>query len=211
MLPVWNNMPSRATYSYVSKARGHSHSQEQGLVSGEFVMDPETDDRHDLIMAACLSRIVCRKLEVEAYAHLQRKLNAGFIPDADMLPFLRLLGHILLTLRWRVSWWEEIGGGGGSSGDTAPDAEKKGFEERVQSLCRVLYFYYCSLRRRLPAWTNSRELEGMISEYPDAGKVFDDFPGVESVEGFEEWMAKGKSLIRTAGVAERVEKIKVVS
>ena len=50
----------------------------------------------------------------------------------------------------------------------------------------------------------------MVSEYHDAGKVFD--PELESAEGFEEWMAKGTSLIRTEGGwgAERVGKIKAV-
>lgn len=102
---------------------------------------------------------------------------------------------MLLTLRWRVSWWEMLGDGG-----VHPDEGKQRFETRVRSLCKVLYFYYCNLRKKIPSWSNTGSLDGVWSP------VFDDFPKVEPIEAFEEWMEKGKELIRLAGVQRRISR-----
>lgn len=160
-------------------------------------MDVEDEhDREVIIIAAQLSRVVCRKLDVEAYAHLQRALNEWTsMPSEEMLKFARELGLVLLTLRWRVSWWELLGHGGHD-----PDPKgREAFAYRVNRLCRVLYFYCCMIRRKLPAF--SKQLHGVWSTYPDTSlPVFESFPFDESIDGFARWMLEGKNLIVSAGV-----------
>lgn len=191
-------MPSRATYSYVT--RGEHDSSEH--VNGKD-MDVELDEgREDIILAAQLARIICRKLEVDAYDHIQRLLNQWTnIEAGELVSKVRELGLLLLTLRWRVSWWTLLGDGG-----MAPDpVGKAAFENRVNTLCRQLYFYYCMLRRKIPSWTASDDLNGVQSTYADtSNSVFDDFPGDESADGFENWMKTGRDLIVQAGVAKKL-------
>jgi hypothetical protein len=191
LLSTWNNMPSRASYDFVA-------------IDGKFpdmpmnVEDPE--GQVDIMIAAQLSRIVCRKLEVAGYEELQRILNnwsKEIIPDQAQ--FVRQLGQILLTLRWRVSWWELLGDGG-----MMEDVGKERFEDRVRRLCRVLYFYYCNARKKLPAFSDPQGLDGVWSSYADASTIYDDFPKVESIEAFTQWMQRGKELIVEAGVVRRM-------
>ncbi|KAK5174249.1 uncharacterized protein LTR77_001329 [Saxophila tyrrhenica] len=188
-LSIWGNMPSRASYSYVR--RGQSSTEED--------MDVEdSTDRAVVIMAAQLSRIVCRKLEVSAYSYLQKVLNEwSTLSASEVQKFVRELGLVLLTLRWRISWWTLLGDGGNT-----PDTKgKEAFAYRVHSLCRVLYFYYCMMRRKLPTWSSKKEFYGTWSTYPDTAlPVFEEFPEEESLSGFEAWMRNGQRLIFTAGV-----------
>jgi hypothetical protein len=66
----------------------------------------------------------------------------------------------------------------------APDVGKEHFEERINFLCKVLYFYYCSMRREVPAFSNLSSLHGVWSNPADTAlPVFDDFPEIESIEG----------------------------
>ena len=183
-------MPSRASYDFVA-------------IDGKFpdmpmnVEDPE--GQANIMLAAQLSRIVCRKLEVAGYEELQRMLNnwsKEIIPDQAQ--FVRQLGQILLTLRWRVSWWELLGDGG-----MTEDIGKERFEDRVRRLCKGLYFYYCNARKKLPAFSDPQGLDGVWSSYADASTIYDDFPKVESIEAFTQWMERGKELIVEAGVAQR--------
>jgi hypothetical protein len=184
-------MPSRASYDFVPLTTS-------GTETPMNVEDPQ--DRLEILVAAQLSRIVCRKLEVEGFKHLQACLNnwTNRSPE-DSEKFVFEFGQVLLTLRWRVSWWELLGDGG-----TQPDIGKERFEMRVRSLCKILYFYYLNMRKKIPAWTNPESLDGVWSTYADASLVFDDLPKIGSIEAFEEWMARGKDLIRQAGVAERI-------
>lgn len=186
-------MPSRASYSYIWRTEHAFEDRE------EEPMDVELDhDRETITMASQLSRIVCRKLEVDAYAHLQKVLNSwSTMPAADLARFARQLGLVLLTLRWRVSWWNLLGSGG----DTPDPKGREAFAYRVNRLCRVLYFYFCMLRRKLPAWSTSKELHGVWSNYPDTSlPVFEGFPSEESIDGFHQWMREGVALIERAGV-----------
>lgn len=199
LLGVWNNMPSRASYDFVSR--------NDTIDSVYLPMNVETEHgRIDIMLAAQLSRIVCRKLEVAGYAALQKLLNGWHDQPADQQAIaLQQIGHILLTLRWRVSWWELLGDGGRQE---QVDIVKQRFEDRVTRLCRVLYFYYCNIRKKLPSFSDTKGLEGIWSRYADAGLVYDDFPKIESLSGFQEWMSRGKELIVEAGVAGNLDKIK---
>ena len=187
-------MPSRASYSYIPR------DQRGGMGdTTENVMDVEdAADRKAIIMAAQLSRIVCRKLEVEAYSYLQRALNEwSSFSSTEMLRFARELGHVLLTLRWRVSWWELLGNGG-----AVPDPKgREAFAYRVNELCRVLYFYYRMICAKLLGSSAGKELYGVWSTYPDTSlPVFESFPSEDSIEGFARWMLEGQQLIVNAGV-----------
>ncbi|PGH09284.1 hypothetical protein GX51_00726 [Blastomyces parvus] len=193
LLSQWNNMPSRASYDFVPI------SDDQAIRPMD-VHDP--DDGVDILLAAQLSRIFCRKLEVDGYRALQNALNKNkwdSVPYDSFVKFVSQLGQILLTLRWRVSWWELLGDGG-----KTPDANKERYEDRVRRLCQVLYFYYSSVKLKLPAWTAPTELDGVWSTYADATSIWDDFPSNPSIDGFNVWMARGKELIREAGVQNRI-------
>jgi len=197
LLSQWNNMPSRASYAFVSLDDG----------TPDRLMDVEDPaDQTEILLAAQLSRIFCRKLEVDGYRLLQNVLNKNKwdeVPHDLFIKFVSQLGQILLTLRWRVSWWELLGDSG-----TKPDINKERYEERVRSLCRILYFYYTSVRLKLPAWSAPTELDGVWSTYADAKPVWDDFPSVSTLEGFNQWLERGKTLIREAGVQSRIAKFK---
>ncbi|GJC83168.1 hypothetical protein ColLi_06006 [Colletotrichum liriopes] len=196
-----NNMPSRASFSYVSKP----YYAASGAATEQPINVQDPDEADNLMLAAQLSRIMCRKLEVKAYQHLQRLLHeSGAMEDNRVLPFLQSLGRILLTLRWRLSWWTAVPEVDGMS-DRNEGAGRRQVELRVQTLCRVLYFYYCCVRRRLPVWPNLKALSGIHSKYPDTeSEVWDDFPGDESIEGFGAWMDRGRELIVEAGVMNRL-------
>ncbi|KAF9879675.1 hypothetical protein CkaCkLH20_02486 [Colletotrichum karsti] len=186
-----NNMPSRVRYAYVRK---------NDFSMQERYLDPESPVESDnLMLAAQLSRIICRKVEVKGYAHLQRLLHkSDSLSEAELLPFLQRLGRILLTLRWRSSWWSVMLGNTFINGEDEMMTE---CQHRVKTLCRVLYFYYCSVRRKLATWSTVKSLRGVLSKYQDTDcEVSDDFPGDETVEAFEGWMARGQQLVFEAGV-----------
>ncbi|KAJ0161999.1 hypothetical protein CTA2_5279 [Colletotrichum tanaceti] len=211
LLCTINNMPSRASFSYVAKPCYAAPG-----AAAEWPINVEDPGEADnLMLAAQLSRIICRKLEVKAYQHLQRLLHEwGTMDDDKVLPFLQSLGRILLTLRWRLSWWVEVPEDVGTSDDDDEeesdededeDASRRRAASRAHTLCRVLYFYYCCVRRRLHAWTNVDMLRGVRSRYPDTeAEVRDDFPGDESLDGFEAWMLRGRLLIAEAGAVSRL-------
>ncbi|WEW58884.1 hypothetical protein PRK78_004352 [Emydomyces testavorans] len=196
LLSQWNNMPSRASYDFVSQPDGMPDRPMN-------IEDP--NDQSEILLAAQLSRIFCRKLEVDGYRALQCALNKNKwddMPYESFLKFLSQLGNILVSLRWRVSWWELLGDGG-----SKPDINKERYEERVWTLCKVLYFYYTSVKLKLPSWMKHDGLDGVWSMYADADQVWDDFPLMGTAEGFEVWMARGKELIREAGVRSHVPNI----
>lgn len=187
-------MPSRASYSIVSLAEDISNRPMN-------VEDPE--DMKEIVIAAQLSRIICRALEVAAYRFLQKELNSlSKKSNEEAERFVQELGQILLTLRWRISWWQILG-----DGSKVRDDCTERYIERVNSLTRVLYFYYCNAKKKLPSWTDPQSLKGVRSTYADTERViFDDFPSFDSIDGFHEWMNHGRELIYQAGVQQRLER-----
>ncbi|KAJ9309771.1 hypothetical protein DTO217A2_722 [Paecilomyces variotii] len=195
LLSQWNNMPSRAAYSFVPV-------DENGQERLMDVNDPE--DQKEILLAAQLSRIFCRMLEVEGFRKLERdfyNIKWKRISHEAHLRFLDELGHILLTLRWRVSWWKLLGDGG-----VDPDPSKQHYVDRVQLLCRILYVYYTSVLAKLPSWSAADVPKGVWSTYADANPVWDDFPADATDNGFNEWMERGRDLIEQGGVPSRVAK-----
>ncbi|KAF9887824.1 hypothetical protein FE257_009630 [Aspergillus nanangensis] len=192
LLSQWNNMPSRASYSFVPLQSGDP----------ERPMDiNNSEDRREILLAAQLSRIICRMLEVEGFRKLERdfyNIKWKQISQETHLRFLGELGHILLTLRWRVSWWKRLGDGGRD-----PDPSKQHYVDRVDLLCRILYVYYTCVLAKLPSWSAAEVPKGVWSTYADSqNSVWDDFPVDPSDEGFKSWMERGRELIEQAGVSK---------
>lgn len=190
LLSQWNNMPSRAAYSFVSL-------EESVRDRPMDVNDPA--DQKEILLAAQLSRIFCRMLEVEGFRKLERdfyNIKWKRISLDAHLQFLDELGRILLSLRWRVSWWKRLGDGGAE-----PDPSQHHYVERVELLCRILYVYYTCVLAKLPSWSASGIPRGIWSTYPDAGNsIWDDFPQDATDQGFHQWMERGRDLIEKAGV-----------
>ena len=191
-------MPSRASYSYVPRRQRYLPA-----ALSETDMDVENMiDRDTIVMAAQLSRIVCRKLEVEAYCHLQKVLNQWLsLKPNEIAKFVRELGLILLTLRWRVSLRTLLNDEGTSSDPQGKEA----FLYRVNRLCNTLYFYYCVMRMKLPSWCSKEDFRGKDSIYPGTSMpVYEYFPSEESIQGFDAWMLDGLELTREAEVESKM-------
>ncbi|CAG8077989.1 unnamed protein product [Penicillium nalgiovense] len=196
LLSRWNNMPSRAKYSFVSlDPTGEERTMD--------INKPE--DQREILLAAQLSRIFCRMLEVEGFRKLERdfyNIKWKQISHETHVRFLGELGHILLTLRWRVSWWKRLGDGGQN-----PDPTQQHYIDRVELLCRILYVYYTCVMAKLPSWSAADVPKGIWSTYADSeNAVWDDFPSDSSDDGFNGWMERGQDLIEQAGVPSRISK-----
>ncbi|PYI06322.1 Zn(II)2Cys6 transcription factor [Aspergillus sclerotiicarbonarius CBS 121057] len=197
LLSRWNNMPSRASYSFVPLQSG---GQEKAMD----INNPE--DRREILLAAQLSRIICRMLEVEGFRKLERdfyNIKWKQISQDTHMRFLSELGHILLTLRWRVSWWRRLGDGG-----REPDPSKQHYVDRVDLLCRILYVYYTCVLAKLPSWCAADVPKGIWSTYADAeNPVWDDFPVDPTDDGFQQWIDRGQELVEQSGAPTCVAKI----
>ncbi|KAJ5246103.1 hypothetical protein N7468_001086 [Penicillium chermesinum] len=197
LLSQWNNMPSRAKYTFVPL---DANGQERDMD----INSPE--DQRDILLAAQLSRIVCRMMEVEGFRKLERdfyNIKWKQISHETHIRFLRELGHILLSLRWRVSWWKCLG-----DGSKTPDPTQQHYVDRVELLCRILYVYYTCVLAKLPSWSTSDVPKGTWSSYADSeNAIWDDFPSDPSDNGFHSWMDRGQDLIEQAGVPAKVAKL----
>lgn len=196
LLSQWNNMPSRAKYSFVPLQPG---TEEQPMDTS----NPE--HKREILLAAQLSRIFCRMLEVEGFRKLERdfyNIKWKQISHDTHVRFLSELGHILLSLRWRVSWWKRLGDGG-----KEPDPSKQHYVDRVELLCRILYVYYTCVLAKLPSWSISDVPKGIWSTYADTEKaIWDDYPLDPTDAGFQNWMGRGREIIEEAGIVKRFAK-----
>ncbi|KAF2835062.1 hypothetical protein M501DRAFT_982994 [Patellaria atrata CBS 101060] len=186
----WTTMPSRAIYDRVPLS----------TTSAPELMDIEDSAQtSDILLAAQLSRIIIRALELQAFETLQKNLNASATSGAGDLPKLvRQLGRLLLTLRWRVAWWKLYGDGSGTD-----EEAKMPFVERAEELVKVLYFYYWGARRKLPSWVDEGERGFVQSCYGDARFVADRLPGKGTIEGFEAWMREGEGLVEETKAVQK--------
>ncbi|KAI9152042.1 hypothetical protein HJFPF1_09262 [Paramyrothecium foliicola] len=194
-LTLWNTMPSRVTYALVPYSTGKEHQ-----------LDPDSiDDQQVLLAAAQLSRIVSRKLELAAYTQLQTELTTKTSFGAD---FLLQLAQLLLSLRWRLSWWAVLGSGVVEGAHDEAIQQRQTFDSvasRVRSLCRILYFYYCCMSRRVPRF-NEETPRGRRFRYPDTQNAVEErYPEDESLDGFEHWIKEGHDKIREARAPEQLK------
>lgn len=192
-LITWNNMPSRLSFVLVDK-----------LTGSQRLLDP--DDEHDksgICAAAQLSGMVGRLLEIKTYNALQTYLNGCPMVTSH---FLERLAQLLLTLRWRISWWRLLGNGLTYYG---PRHQPGIFIDRVGQLCKILYMYYCFyLRERVQRNADCPIKMGQRSCYPDTARLVDEYyPKDESHDGYERWMREGEAKIYEAGVLEQLRTV----
>ncbi|KAJ9660849.1 hypothetical protein H2201_006741 [Coniosporium apollinis] len=176
----WNTVPSRASYDMIPITGG-------GPIVTMDIENPNHES--DIYVAAQLSRIVCRSLEIQAFNTLQHRLNkqAWKEDPEEAKDFVKALGEILLTMRWRTPWWGTLG-----DGSNTDDIRKQRFIHRVQELTKILYFYFCNAKRKLPSFTDAKGLLGAEIEYKENVPEFDEFPSIDSTQGFETWMRQGR-------------------
>lgn len=116
-----------------------------------------------------------------------------FVSSENATQVVKLLGQLLTTLRWRLSWWDVYG-----DGRKDPDRERITYAKRVRHLTMVLYFYFFSIKRSISSWSNPSGMDGVWNEYADTLPMWDNFPTVESLEGMQNWLEKGKTLVTEA-------------
>lgn len=165
-------------------------------------------------LAAVLTRVVARKVEMEAFEYLQQQLHHVLSkntewPMANILPRMQMLGRFLVSLRrkWRGSVTSSSAatlshagmfqsGPSGLGGLEALEPEERlQPEQRLKKVCEILFFYFCAFRRqRLPQDLDEgaeRLVRGVSSGDGNEGENFPEaFPTLdeEDPEGFENWM-----------------------
>lgn len=158
----------------------------------------------EIVIAAQLARIISRVVEVQAYKKLQKVLNEQRSLEAldqSNHPLVHL-GRILLMMRWQISWRKVMLGDRNAEDNMSSQLKTSKIEipprfiYRMDELIKVLYFYFCNARRKLPSFVSTTILEGTRSTYADAEPIFEKFPRCNSVEGFESWMEEGRAVIR---------------
>lgn len=143
-------------------------------------------------------------LEISGYRQLQQTINnLRFASSDKTIEFIKQAGRILLTLRWRLAWWDVHG-----DGRNETDIFRLQYVERVRHLTTVLYFYFFTAKRRIISWVKPEGLEGAWSSYADTLPLWDDYPTEESLVGFERWLEYGKQLVRDAGGKARMPQFK---
>jgi hypothetical protein len=186
-------MPSRFKYSLIP-VKDEQPGRELNVEIGQ--------DQPDILLAAQLSRIVCRMVEVEGFRRLERKLydiRWKQMTHEGQLSFLSELGYILFTLRWRLSWWKRFG-------DDTPKSSfgMHPYMNRVATLSRVQYAYYSILRSRLPSWLKETPTGIWSTNTHCKNKVWNDFPRDSSDKGFQARMDRGEELIKVSDVMSPV-------
>ena len=173
-------MPSRNSYEISPRnmsALGHALDVE------------DQQDRGTIIFATQLCRIILRALEIEAFDALQKSVNEltkGGKSDGDIEILIGQLSRILMSLRWRVSWWAAVG-----------DSPDERFTSRVKKLAQILYCYYFVARKKMSPWGGQAPSK-IRSVYADVEPVYEDLPLTDSLDGFHDWMQKGQSIIQAA-------------
>ncbi|KAK1240160.1 hypothetical protein MKX08_007602 [Trichoderma sp. CBMAI-0020] len=142
-----------------------------------------------------LSRIIGRQLELQFYDQLKRALGKPNIGRKVVLD----IGRTLISLRRRLAQWTHYWAGvsfltvsehespvnnEGKSNNLSSDSII-----RLKKLCKILYVYFCFMRRRLPV-DEQKGLQTIMVLYPDRDEeAKENFPQHESIDGFEEWLS----------------------
>lgn len=148
-----------------------------------------------IISIAQLSRIIGRQMELHFYDHLKKALARVGIDRKVVLD----VGRTLMSLRRRLTQWTHYWAGvpfHTESEHEAPVNDEEKSDDlsndsmnRLKQLCKILYVYFCYMRRRLPL--NEQEgMRTMMVFYPDSEEeVEENFPQDESIAGFEQWLS----------------------
>ena len=173
-------MPSRNSYEVLPH---------NALVPGHALDVEDQQGRSTIVFAVQLSRIILRALEIEAFEALQKSVNElikGGKSDTDIEILIGQLGQILISLRWRISWWAVVG-----------DSPNERFTSRVTKLAHILYCYYFVAGKKMSS--SSDQLPSKIrSAYADVQPLYEDLPQSDSLDGFHAWMQKGQAVVQVA-------------
>ena len=173
-------MPSRNSYEV---------SPHNALVVGRALDVEDQQDQSTIVFAAQLSRIILRALEVEAFEALQKSVNEltkGGKSETDIGILVKQLGRILVSLRWRTSWWVIFG-----------DSPDDSFTSRVTKLAQILHCYYFVARKKVSSW-NDQPPSKIRSFYADFEPIYEDLPVTDSLDGFYAWMQRGQAVVHAA-------------
>ncbi|PNP38356.1 hypothetical protein TGAMA5MH_09714 [Trichoderma gamsii] len=190
---TWDDAALHITYSTVYEI---SHG-----VEGRLDSDPNGETHKQIVAAAQLHRIIGRQLELQFYDHLKKALGRPSISHEVVLE----VGRAIISLRrrlasWTQSWdksqpWDNVPFIPELQSYTDGDNDNRsslsdGFiiAYRIKSLCRILYVYFCYMKRRLPVEEQS-DLNTMEIRDPENGRMVEEFlPRYESAKGFEDWL-----------------------
>ncbi|KAL6872043.1 hypothetical protein J3F83DRAFT_713901 [Trichoderma novae-zelandiae] len=189
-----DDMALWAGYTLVPKNAGGLYGSPNG--GTETFLDPgDPYHRQVMIVAAQLSRIIGRKLELQFYDHLKKVLGNPSICIKLVLD----VGRTLLSLRRRLAQWERTYAGEPRPATPEDEPHAQGDDDtgssvlsnpvsRIKSLCQVLYVYFCYMRRRLSP-EEQESVRIMRVWYPNSVQAVEEsFPQYESIEGFEDWL-----------------------
>lgn len=184
---TWDNAALHITYSTVYET---SHG-----VEGRLDSDPNEETHKQVVAAAQLYRIIGRQLELQFYDHLKKALGRPSISHEVVLD----VGRAIISLRRRLASWTqrwdnvpfipEIQSYTDEDNDNGSSLSD-GFiiAHRIKSLCRILYVYFCYMKRRLPVEEQS-DLHTIEVRDPENGRMVEEYlPRYESIKGFEDWL-----------------------
>lgn len=172
-------MPSRSSYYTLDPGQA---------LPGRLLDIQDHAEKSTILVMANINRIICRAVEIAAFASLQDMLNdllikASNIETDELYRLVNNLGEILCLLRWRLSWWEFVG-------DNKQDLSlsTSDYATRILSLSQTLYFYFFIARTRLASLQAAPTPAGATNLYSDNGlPSYEEFPTVESSDGFRLW------------------------
>ncbi|KAL7793679.1 hypothetical protein V8C37DRAFT_409459 [Trichoderma ceciliae] len=189
-LLAWDDMAPWVTYALVPKLNNPYSSPDDG--TGTVLGPDNVIHKQFIIVAAQLSRIIGRKLELQFYDYLKKALANPSICRKLVLD----VGRTIMSLRRRLALWTQhlanIPFPTPSEGEAYLEGDSGGLPsspaERIKNLCQILYVYFCYMRRRLSP-EDQENMRTMRVRYPESEQTVEEsFPQYESIDGFEDWL-----------------------
>ncbi|RFU76594.1 hypothetical protein TARUN_5680 [Trichoderma arundinaceum] len=194
VLLAWDDMAPWVTYALIPKDDNPPYSSPNDGTGT--VLGPDNAVHEQMIIvAAQISRIIGRKLELQFYDYLKKALTNPNIYRKLVLD----VGRTIMSLRRRLAPWTQnwantafsaLGQSEAYVGnDSGNDDSLLGSSvDRIKNLCQILYVYFCYMRRRLSPG-DQQMMQTMEVQYPgNEQTVEESFPQYESIDGFEEWL-----------------------
>ena len=180
-------MPSKATYTMVPRRDVGTNME---------LLDPTF-----LFPAATISRIILRALELATHEIIEQRCskvvtlnNEKFAADTAVL---RDVGKLACLIRLRAAFCEQY------QYQVFNDVESlevsQDSRERLKLVSKIIFFWYRELlRKRVKAGGNdfSNDVNCLIVDGRD---IEDPFPDSDTLEGFEQWLAHGETVLNHTG------------
>ena len=177
-------MPSRNIYSLVPL----DESKPDRPLNVE---DPLDQTIIRLLVQLC--RVVLRALEVLTLRNMQSRLNdmnRGNRSEEENMSLAYEVAQLLGSLRWRLAWWQKI---------ETPFSNLES-THRTTALTEILYFWYFAALRELSEESLETLPRSQTSTYADIGEVEDEFPTIESHDGFRIWLLRAHQMIHESQI-----------